>query len=139
LLLAVASLVGAGDKVAIVEPDYFANRKLVRFFGGEVMPVTMDYLGGSQTAGLDLGLRAAFEAGARVFLFSNPNNPTGAVYSGTEIAAIAKLAVEFDVTVIVDQLYSRLLYQNETYTHIRAAGLAEVASSRSWGRRRPSR
>lgn len=125
LFLSVASLVDAGDKVAIVEPDYFANRKLVRFFGGQVMPVKMDYLGGSQGAGLDLaGLRLAFEAGARVFLFSNPNNPTGALYSEAEIAAIAKLAAEFDVTVIADQLYSRLLYQGQKYTHIRA-GLAE--------------
>jgi len=126
LFLAVGSLVGAGDKVAIVEPDYFANRKLVRFFGGEVMPVAIDYLGESRAAGLDLAdLRKAFEAGARVFLLSNPNNPTGTVYSRTEIEAIATLANEFGVTVIADQLYCRLLYQDETYTHIRAAGLAE--------------
>lgn len=125
LFLAVASLVDAGDKVAIVQPDYFANRKLVEFFGGQPVPVTMDYLDGSVDAGLDLAqLEAAFEAGARVFLFSNPNNPTGAVYSQREIAEIARLATAHDVTVIADQLYARLLYANQTYTHIRA-GLPE--------------
>jgi aspartate/methionine/tyrosine aminotransferase len=126
LFLAVASLVNASDRVAIVQPDYFANRKLVEFFGGDPVPVTMDYLSGSIEAGLDLTqLRAAFEDGARVFLFSNPNNPTGAVYSKREITEIARLAAAFDVTVIADQLYSRLLYANETYTHIRAAGLPQ--------------
>ena len=38
LFLAMGSLVGRGDKVAIVEPDYFDNRKLVEFFEGEMVP-----------------------------------------------------------------------------------------------------
>lgn len=126
LFLAVASLVNQDDKVAIVQPDYFANRKLVQFFGGQVLPVAMDYMDGSSEAGLDLTqLRAAFEAGAKVFLFSNPNNPTGAVYSEREIGELAKLAAAFDITIIADQLYSRLLYEGESYTHIRACGLPE--------------
>ncbi|QOZ66119.1 pyridoxal phosphate-dependent aminotransferase [Bradyrhizobium arachidis] len=126
LFLAVAALVNSGDKVAIVQPDYFANRKLVEFFGGHQLPVTMDYLRGSEEAGLDLAqLKAAFEAGARLFLFSNPNNPTGAVYSRREIHEIAQLAAAFDVTIVADQLYSRLLYTNQSYAHMRAAGLPE--------------
>lgn len=126
LFLAVASTVGQGDKVAIVQPDYFANRKLVEFFGGQIMPVALDYLSGGVEAGLDFAdLRRAFEAGAKVFLFSNPNNPTGVVYSAGEIAQIAELAQEFGVTVIADQLYSRLLYDGAEFTHMRAAGLPE--------------
>ncbi len=126
LFLAVAATVNQSDKVAIVQPDYFANRKLVQFFGGQVMPVSIDYLSASADADLDLTqLRAAFEAGARVFLFSNPNNPTGAVYSRREIEDIAALADAFDVTIIADQLYSRLRYEGEDYTHIRACGLPD--------------
>ncbi|HEY8596179.1 MAG TPA: pyridoxal phosphate-dependent aminotransferase [Devosiaceae bacterium] len=126
LFLAIAATVGSGDKVAIVQPDYFANRKLVEFFGGEVVPVALDYLTAERDAGLDLAqLRQAFEAGARTFLFSNPNNPTGAVYSAQEIAQISDLAREFGVTVIADQLYSRLRYGNKDFTHIRASGLPE--------------
>lgn len=126
LFLAVASLVNQNDKVAIVQPDYFANRKLVQFFGGQVLPVTMTYMGGGSEAGLDLSqLRAAFDVGAKVFLFSNPNNPTGAVYSEREVVEIAKLVEAYGVTVIADQLYSRLLYEGETYTHIRACGVPE--------------
>lgn len=122
LFLGLASVVGNGDKVAIVQPDYFANRKIVEFLGGVIVPVRLDYLGVGEDAGLDLTqLRAAFEAGARTFLFSNPNNPSGAVYSASEIAKIAALAAEFDVTIIADQLYSRLRYGNTEFTHIRAS------------------
>ena len=121
LFLAIASTVSAGDKVAIVQPDYFANRKLVQFFGAEIAPVKLDYLAASEQAGLDLGqLEEAFKAGARVFVFSNPNNPAGVIYSDAEISAIARLAQAYGATVIVDQLYSRLLYPGSHYTHLRA-------------------
>ncbi|MXN64415.1 aminotransferase class I/II-fold pyridoxal phosphate-dependent enzyme [Stappia sp. GBMRC 2046] len=122
LFLAVASTVDQGDKVAIVQPDYFANRKLVEFFGGVMVPVQMRYDQSPEgEAGLDLDeLEDAFKAGARVFLFSNPNNPTGVVYSAEEISRIAALGEKYGATVIVDQLYSRLRYTGASYTHFRA-------------------
>lgn len=121
LFLAVACTVARGTKVAIVQPDYFANRKLVEFFDGEMMPVRLDYLQTQGRAGLDLTqLEDAFRAGAEVFLFSNPNNPVGVIYSAHEIQAIARLATRYSVTVIVDELYSRLLYEGSQFTHLRA-------------------
>lgn len=126
LFLAMAATVSRGVKVAIVQPDYFANRKLVEFFEGEMFPILLDYATGDEScAGLDLGqLEDAFKAGVKVFLFSNPNNPTGVVYSSEEISRIAELAMRYDVTLIVDQLYSRLLYSGVNYTHLRANILA---------------
>lgn len=124
LFLALATTISAGDKVAIVRPDYFANSKLVKFFDGEIISVSMDYLGKRPDAGLDLSeLENAFKAGAKVFVFSNPNNPTGAVYSGAEIEGISRLAERYGVVVIVDQLYARLLYDGVAYTHLRATDI----------------
>lgn len=121
LFLAVAAVVARGTRVAVVQPDYFANRKLVEFFEGVVVPVELAYLGCTGRAGLDLQqLEDAFRGGVEVFLFSNPNNPTGVVYSAQEIRDIARLAQRYGVTVIVDQLYARLLYGGETYHHLRA-------------------
>jgi aspartate/methionine/tyrosine aminotransferase len=121
LFLAIGATVTAGDRVAIVRPDYFANRKLVEFLGAEVAPVRMDYLGHTDRAGIDLNqLEDVFKSGVRTFLFSNPNNPAGVIYSPAEIAGIAELATRYGATVIVDELYSRLLYSGQTYTHLRA-------------------
>lgn len=124
LFLAVASTVAAGDKVAVVQPDYFANRKLVQFFDGEMVPVKLNYLDAQGRAGIDLtALEDAFKAGAKVFVFSNPNNPAGVVYSRQEIDTIARLAERHDAIVIVDELYSRLLYGETAYTHLRAVDI----------------
>lgn len=121
LFLAIGATVTAGDRVAIVRPDYFANRKLVEFLGAEIVPVPLDYLGHTDRAGLDLDrLEDVFKSGVRTFLFSNPNNPAGVIYSPAEIARIAELATKYGVTVIVDELYSRLVYSGQTYTHLRA-------------------
>ncbi len=124
LFLAAGSCIHRDDKVAIVEPDYFANRKLVKFFGGQLVPVSMDFLGVEQGAGINLErLEACFRSGVKVFIFSNPNNPTGVVYSHAEVTAIAHLAQKYHVFVIVDQLYSRQIFEGCEYTHLRALDL----------------
>jgi aspartate/methionine/tyrosine aminotransferase len=124
LFLAIGATVTAGDRVAIVRPDYFANRKLVEFLGAEIVPLPLDYLGHTDRAGLDLArLEEIFTSGVTTFLFSNPNNPAGVIYSPAEIARIAELATRYGVTVIVDELYSRLVYSGQTYTHLRAAAV----------------
>ncbi|MCI8423739.1 MAG: pyridoxal phosphate-dependent aminotransferase [Lawsonibacter sp.] len=118
LFLAMGANIMPGDKVAIVEPDYFANRKMVEFFGGEMVPVPMHYAQ-AEGAGLDLeALEAAFQQGVKLFLFSNPNNPVGCIYSYDEIVSIAAMAKRYQVTLLVDELYSRQVYPGITYTHL---------------------
>lgn len=119
LFLAMGSCIMPGDNVAIVEPDYFANRKMVEFFNGVIVPIPMNYENRTNEAGLDINkLEEAFANGVKLFLFSNPNNPVGCVYSAEEIAKIAKLAKKYDVTLIVDELYSRQIYEGTKYTHL---------------------
>lgn len=119
LFLAMGANIMPGDKVAIVEPDYFANRKMVEFFGGQMVPVIMDYENAESCSGIDLkALEEAFKGGVKVFLFSNPNNPVGCVYSYDEIVTIAALAKKYGVTLIVDELYSRQVYPGVFYTHL---------------------
>ena len=122
LFLAMGSLIGDGDKVAIIEPDYFANRKLVEFFNGVLVPIPIRWTEVEHYSGLDLeALEAAFKDGVKLFLYSNPNNPTGVIYSPDEVAAIGRLAKKYGVAVIADELYSRQLFDKDLpYTHLRA-------------------
>jgi aspartate/methionine/tyrosine aminotransferase len=124
LFLALGATVSTGMKVAVVEPDYFANRKLVKFFGAEIVPIPLSYQDAQAEKAPDLNrLEDAFKCGTKVFVFSTPNNPTGLVYSNTAITKIAALAARHDVTLIVDQLYSRMLYSGESYTHLRSCAV----------------
>ena len=119
LFLAMGANIMPGDKVAIVEPDYFANRKMVEFFGGQMVPVVLEYENEGGRAGISLeSLEEAFKDGVKLFLFSNPNNPVGCVYSYEEITGIAALAKKYGVTLIVDELYSRQVYPGIPYIHL---------------------
>lgn len=119
LFLAMGSIINNGTKVAIVEPDYFANRKLVNFFGGKIVPVKLNYKNSEIKNSLDLDhIENIFKKGVKVFVFSNPNNPTGIVYSNDTINKIAKLSEKYNITLVIDQLYSRMLYSGESYTHL---------------------
>jgi aminotransferase len=49
---------------------------------------------------------------SRVMILNFPNNPTGAVLSRDEVAALAKIAVEHDMVVISDEVYEKIIYDD---------------------------
>lgn len=119
LFLALSSLIERGQRVAIVAPDYFANRKIVRYLEAEIVEIPLDL--SAPGAPLDLAaLEAAFRSGVRLLLFSNPNNPTGKVFDEAELAGIMALATAHDAHVVIDSLYARQMYDDRSYTHLRS-------------------
>lgn len=126
LYAALSAIVEEGDTVAIMDPDYLTNERMLRYLSAR--PVRVPLLWEERqddTVDFD-ALEAAFRSGARAFLFSNPNNPTGTVHTPAVVERIAELAIRYDVFVIADQLYSRLIYDNRPYLHIASIpGMAE--------------
>ena len=121
LFLALSALIEPGDKVAVVEPDYFANRRIVRYLGAELVGIPLDYTDAGGPATIDLGrLREAVAAGVRVVCLSHPNNPTGAVYPAEMVAELARICQDGGAFVVIDQLYCRLLYPGTEFTHLRS-------------------
>ena len=63
---------------------------------------------------------AAIEAGladpsVRALLLCSPHNPTGVVHTAEELSAIAALAAERDVTVVVDEIHAMLVPEGATF------------------------
>lgn len=119
LFAVMAALVEPGDRVALLDPDYLSTERTLRFLGADVVHVPLAWQ--SPTPDIDLdALRDALRDGARLFIFSHPNNPTGSVLPPSTIAAVAELLREYDAYAVVDQLYSRLVYDGRPYTHLAA-------------------
>ncbi|MGV9796827.1 pyridoxal phosphate-dependent aminotransferase [Mycobacterium sp. NPDC003449] len=124
LFLALSSLVAPGDQVAVVAPDYFANSRIVSYLRAQPIAVRLHYEDPTREGELDLdALATAFGAGAKLVVLSNPNNPTGVVYSPAQIGEIAALAQRYGAFIVVDQLYSRLMYPGRSFTHLCAADI----------------
>ena len=117
LFLAVGSLVSDGDRVIVIDPDYLANERIVRFFGGVVDPVPLSWPDGTGSLDED-ALAAAIGRGPRLIMLSNPNNPTGAVYRRETIERIAEAALTADAYVLADELYARLVYDGRVIDHL---------------------
>lgn len=106
---ALAVLIDRGDTVLLADPDYMSSAPMIRFLGGRVnyIPVA------AKDSGFEMNLEAVehgFKHGAKVLLFSHPCNPTGAVYKRSMLRDLAELACAYEAHVVVDELYSRLVY-----------------------------
>ena len=105
--------------VALVDPDYMSDERILRFLGARVHHIPLLWKDFGQPPSIDLEiLETAFREGASTLVLSNPNNPTGMVLPPDVIRKVAALARSFDVTVIVDELYSRLVYDDIPFAHL---------------------
>ncbi len=109
--LAMRTLVDPGEEVISLDPGYVAYEADIIFAGGVPVPVPT-------YAKYDFGVRASEIAAAitpqtKMILIGNPNNPTGAIVPEAELEGIAKLAIEHDLIVAIDEVYSRLVYDTE--------------------------
>lgn len=125
LFCTLSALVDEGDRVVLFDPEYLSSERMVRHLGAEVTHVPLDWASADPSPDLAV-LEDALADDPRLVLFSNPNNPTGAVYSRDTVMRIASLISEAErTTVVVDQLYSRLVFEGE-FTHLLALeGLRE--------------
>ena len=66
-------------------------------------------------------LRRAFDRHTKAIILNTPNNPTGKVFTRTELELIRDLCLEFDVLAITDEIYEHILYDGTE--HISMASL----------------
>ncbi len=119
---ALLGLVNPGDEVVVLEPYYDSYVAMLQMAGGVRRPVTLR----APDFRLDLDeLRAAVTDRTRFVLLNSPHNPTGAVLTREELAAVAALAVERDLVVITDEVYEHLTYTG--HEHVPMATLPGMA------------
>jgi aspartate/methionine/tyrosine aminotransferase len=118
LYTALAAIIEPGDKVIIPDPDYITSERSVRYFDADYVSVPLIWEVG-QAPRLDLdALRRAVDDGAKLLMFSHPNNPTGAVFEPAHVAEIADVVRDSDTLLLVDELYSRLVYDGAPFAHL---------------------
>ena len=121
--LAMRTIIDPGDEVISPDPGYVAYEADIVFAGGVPVPVPT-------YARYDFGVRAdeiaaAITARTKMILIGNPNNPTGAVVPKAELEGIARLAIEHDLIVAIDEVYSRLVYETEHVSIAAMPGMRE--------------
>lgn len=121
---AVLGLVEPGSEVLLIEPFYDSYSPVVAMAGahGVTVPLVPDGRGFALDAD---ALRRAVTPRTRALIINSPHNPTGAVLSATELAAIAEIAVAANLVVITDEVYEHLVFDHAR--HLPLAGFDGMA------------
>jgi aspartate/methionine/tyrosine aminotransferase len=123
LLFVLLACVEPGQGVIYPDPGYPIYHSLVNFIGAVPIPVRLREERGFR---MDLEeLAALVNPRTRLLILNSPQNPTGGVLTAEDVEFIAGLAVEHDLLVISDEIYSQIVYGAEHVSVLSRPGMKE--------------
>lgn len=115
----VMSIVDSGDEVIIPTPYWVTYSEIVKMAGGVVKFVNTSLANGYKITAAEL--EAAITGKTKLFMFSSPCNPTGAVYSTEELDALAGVFKKHPgIFIMSDEIYEFINYEGK---HASIAGI----------------
>jgi arginine:pyruvate transaminase len=110
VMMAVAE---AGAEVLVGDPMYATYEGVVRATGAAMVPVPLRPENGFRMAAVDVA--PLITPRTRAILLTTPHNPTGAILTRADIAALGRLAVEHDLWIISDEVYEDLVFEGSEF------------------------
>ncbi|PYB74089.1 MULTISPECIES: pyridoxal phosphate-dependent aminotransferase [Rhizobium] len=110
LFVVMMGLLDAGDEVLAADPSYATYEGVAAATGGCLVPVPLRAENGFHLDAADL--EAAITPRSRALLLNTPHNPTGAVLSAAEIAAIGEVCRRHDLWIVCDEVYEELTFDD---------------------------
>ncbi len=119
---AILALVDEGDEVIIPTPYWVTYSELVKIARGKVVEIRTTVENGFKPTVAQV--EAAITPKSKVFMFSSPCNPSGAVYSKTELEALVEVFRKNpQITILSDEIYE---YINFEGAHESIAQFADI-------------
>lgn len=112
LMFAFFCTMDKGDEILIPQPFYTNYNSIAKLAQIDVTPIKTSPDDGFQLPSYE-EIKKCITPKSRAFLITNPNNPTGAVYSYEDIRSICKLAKEHSMYIIADEVYREFIYDDE--------------------------
>jgi aminotransferase len=122
MIAAMLAAVDPGDEVVIFEP-FYENYGPDCILSGAI-PRYVALRPPDWTFDPD-DLRRAFSSKTRAIVINTPHNPTGKVYTRTELELVAELCIAHDAIAITDEIYEHLVYEGEHLSLATLPGMAD--------------
>lgn len=127
IYVALQAIVNPGDEVILPAPYWVTYAHAIKMAGG--VPVIIDADESHSFKITPQQLQAAITDKTKLFIICNPSNPTGMLYSGDEMADLAEICVKYDLYIMSDEIYYKLVYDGRKFTSM--ASLGENISKRT--------
>jgi aspartate aminotransferase len=125
MFFVILALVDEGDEVLYPNPGFPIYESMIRYIGGTPVPVRLLEEKGFT---LDVGqLCDRVGPRTRLIILNYPHNPTGGIIPESGLRAIAEAASKYNVPVLSDEIYSRMLYDTEHRSIAAMPGMESLA------------
>ena len=114
IVMAANALLDNGDELLVPAPDYPLWTAAASLSGGTPVHYLCDEANGWMPNLEDI--RKKITPRTRGLVVINPNNPTGALYSDAMLQSLVQIAREFELVILADEVYDKVLYDGEKHT-----------------------
>lgn len=114
------AMVDAGDEVVIPAPYWVSYPEQVKLAEGT--PVILETTDATGFAPTVEQLKAAITPKTKLVILNSPSNPTGAMWPRATIEALAELALQHNFFIVSDEIYEKLVYDNNEFISIASLG-----------------
>ncbi len=113
---AVLAACDPGDEVIIPAPYWVSYPEMVKLAGAE--PYIVPTAAANNYKMTPDELQAAISPSSKMVILNSPGNPTGAVYTENELAALVEVAMEDDLFILADEIYEKIIYDGASHFSI---------------------
>jgi aspartate/methionine/tyrosine aminotransferase len=123
MFYSILALLEEGDEAIYPNPGFPIYESMINFTGAKSVPIPLreelDFR-------LDVEeLKSKINSRTKLIIINSPQNPTGGVLEESDIRAIADLAQEYDITVLTDEVYDRIVYEGSPFSIARVPGMID--------------
>ncbi len=120
IFMLMAAIINRGDEILVPGPTYPPYASYAKFFDGKPVAYRTVEEQGWQPDVEDI--RSKVSEKTRGIVIINPNNPCGGLYDSKTVKEIVSLAAEHDLPVLSDEIYDRIVYEEQFVSTARVAG-----------------
>ncbi len=113
---AIYAICDDGDEIVLVAPYWFTYKEQIKMCGG--VPVVVNTVKDNGYKLTPSQLESVITPKTKAIILNSPCNPTGVVYSKSELEELAKVIEKHDLIVISDEIYEKLIYDDLKHVSI---------------------
>lgn len=123
-----SAILNPEDEVIVPSPYWISYPELIKLSDG--VPLFIETSKDKSFKITKNDIEKVITTKTKAIIINSPNNPTGSVYTKDELVEIAEIAKKYDLYIISDEIYEKLIYTDQC-SHISIASLNEDAFNRT--------
>jgi len=119
----IIALIEEGDEVIYPNPGFPIYESMINFMGGKAVPIQLKEE--KEFAFDPEELRKLITNKTKLLILNSPQNPTGGILTEEVVRKIADIIKDKDITILSDEIYSRLVFEGEPFSITQIPGFKD--------------